>query len=184
MKRTVLFLLFLVLLPAALRAQAIGRVHCGDLVFSTGFPAKMPDSYFENGGPKMPQERREIALRCVERTFGKVKEYQEYWGDCTGEHVFVVTLESGDELCFVDGRLDTYTIVSSRFTVGADKLRGGLKVGQKLDLKKSRGDWVIRKREDNANIYDFVPKWSDNGAFFEVDENNVITKITTWSNDC
>jgi hypothetical protein len=183
MKR-ILFLLFLLLLPAALRAQAIGQVHFGDRVFSTGLPARIPESYFEDGGPKMTKERREIALRCVERTFGKVKEYQEYWGECTSEHILVVTLESGDNISFDDGRLGSYTIVSSRFTVGADVLNGGLKVGQKLNLKKSRGDWVIRKHEKKDNVYEFGPMWWDGGAYFEVDENNVITKITTWTNDC
>ena len=26
--------------------------------------------------------------------------------------------------------------------------------------------------------------WTDDGAFIEVEENGIITKIVTWSNDC
>ena len=97
MKRFRIILLLLII-PVSLQAQAIGQVPWGARVFSTGFPASIPDEYFEDGGPKMSKERREIAIKCVEKTFGKVKEYNEYWGNCTGEHMFIVTLESGDEI--------------------------------------------------------------------------------------
>ena len=177
--------LLLLLIPTALQAQAIGKVPCGARVFSTGFPASIPDEYFENGGPKMSKERRETALECIEWTFGKVKEYEEYWGDCTGEHIFYVKLESGDEIWFDDGCLGTYHIVSSRFAVGRDHLRGGgLRVGQKLNLKKSRGDWVIHQSERDPNRYDFSPQWSDDAAWVEVDENGIIQCIQMWTNDC
>ena len=184
MKRVVFILFVLFLLPGALRAQAVGQVRFGSRVFSTGFPAHIPEEYFENDVPKMPKERREIALRCVERTFGKVKEYEEYWGDCIGSHMLKVILESGDELWFADGCLDGYTIVSSRFTVAADKLRGGLKVGQKLDLKKSRGEWIIRQRERDPKVYYYQPQWSDDAASFEVDDQGIIVSISMFTNDC
>lgn len=50
---------------------------------------------------------------------------EKYWGDCTGEHIFIVKLESGDEIRFVNGCLGEYDIVSPRFSVGSDYLRGG-----------------------------------------------------------
>ena len=183
MKRFKVILLLLAI-PAALQAQAIGQVPLGARVFSTGFPASIPDEYFEDGGPKMSKEKRETAIRCIEKTFGKVKEYNEYWGDCTGEHIFDVKLESGDEISFYDGCLGQYDIVSSRFSVGKDHLRGGLRVGQKLNLKKSRGDWVIRQSETEPNTYYFSPEWSDDVAWIEVDGNGIIQRIRMWTNDC
>ena len=74
-------ILLLLSIPVVLQAQAIGQVPFGAKVFSTGLPASIPDECFEDGGPKMSEERLEIAIRCVEKTFGKVKEYNEYWGD-------------------------------------------------------------------------------------------------------
>lgn len=177
-------ILFLLFTPVILQAQAIGQVGLGARVFSTGFPARMPDEYFEDGGPKMSKERREIAIKCIERTFGKIKEHVEYWGDCTGEHLFVVTLESGDEICFADGCMVQYDIVSSRFSVGSDVLEGGLRVGQKVDLQKSRGEWIIRQDHEDSSIYDFAPTGIDDRAYFIVDENGIILSIHTFSNDC
>ena len=178
-------ILLLLLIPAALHAQAIGQVPRGARVFSTGFPATIPDEYFENGGPKMSKERREIAIRCIEHTFGKVKEYDEYWGECIVEHIFHVKLESGDEIWFDDGCLGTYCIVSSRFAVGKDRLwGGGIRVGQKLNLKKSRGEWIIRQKEDDARVYYFSPSWADDFAYFTVDGEGIIQSIITFSNDC
>lgn len=182
-KRFTIILLFLVI-PVALQAQAIGQVRYGSRVFSTGFPASIPDEYFEDGGPKMSKERREIAIRRVEKTFGKVKEYKEYWGDCTGEHIFDVILESGDEISFANGCLGPYDIVSSRFTIGKDYLRGGLRVGQKLDPKKSKGEWIIRQSDRDPKVYYFTPAWSDDAAYVIVDENGIIQSIHRFSNDC
>ena len=183
MKRFKVILLLLAI-PVALQAQSIGQVAWGARVFSTGFPASIPDEYFEDGGPKMSKERREIAIRCVEKAFGKVKEYKEYWGDCTGEHVFTVKLESGDEISFYDGCLGQYDIVSPRFTVGKDYLRGGLRVGQKLNLKKSQGEWVIRQSDKDPSVYYFTPAWDDDVAYVIVDENGIIQSIHKFTNDC
>lgn len=183
MKRFRVILLLLVI-PLALQAQAIGQVPWGSRVFSTGFPASIPDGYFEDGGPKMSKERREIAIRCVEKTFGKVKEYHEYWGNCTGEHMFVVTLESGDEISFYDGRLGQYDIVSPRFSIGSDHLRGGLRVGQKLNLKKSQGEWIIRQSDRDSSVYYFTPERCDDVAYVIVDENGIILSIHKFTNDC
>ena len=86
MKRYVLILFVLLLLPGALRAQAIGQVPYGARVFSTGLPR------YENDPPEdlpmMAKETREKALECIEWTFGKVKEYQEGYGECCGLHHF------------------------------------------------------------------------------------------------
>ena len=177
-------ILMLLLLPMVLQAQAIGQVPLGARVFSTGLPASIPDEYFEDGGPKMSKERREIAIRCVENTFGKVKEYKEYWGDCIGGHIFTVTLESGDEIWFDDGCLRSYDIVSSRFSIGRDHLRGGLRVGQKLNLQKSRGEWIIRQSDRDPSVYYFTPSWSDDIAYVIVDENGIIKSIHMHTNDC
>ena len=183
MKRFRVILLLLVI-PLALQAQAIGQVPWGARVFSTGFPASIPDEYFEDGGPKMSKERRETAIRCVERTFGKVKEYEEHWGNCTGEHVFIVTLESGDEISFYDGCVGQYDIVSPRFTVGRDHLRGGLRVGQKLNLKKSQGEWIIRQSDRDSSVYYFTPTWCDDIAYVIVDEKGIIQSIHKFTYDC
>jgi hypothetical protein len=183
MKRIRIILLLLII-PVSLQAQAIGQVSWGSRVFSTGFPASIPAEYFEDGGPKMSKERREIAIRCIEKTFGKVKEYQEYWGDCIGEHVFIVTLDSGDEISFHDGCLGQYDIVSPRFSVGKDYLRGGLRVGQKLNLKKSQGEWIIRQSDRDSSVYYFTPAWNDDVAYVVVDENGIIQSIHKFTNDC
>ena len=197
MKRIMLFLFVLILLPGALRAQAIGQLHCDDRIFSTGLPENYhpgnPDYYDAETGEEyyvmMPAERRKTALECIEWTFGKVKEYKEWYNDCQGCHVLSVTLDSGDEFEFYNGRLTRYTIVSPRFRVGADVLRGGgLRVGQKLNLKKSRGAWKIKRDgrlEDEPGLYKFSPDEDDYYlSFLVVDENNNIIKIYNWTNDC
>ena len=183
MKRLIV-ILSLLIVPFAVMAQAIGQVPFGARVFSTGLPATIPMKYFENGGPKMSKERRGIAIRCIERTFGKVKEFDEYWGECADVHIFVVKLESGDDICFENGCLGPYTIVSPRFTVGRDCLQGGLRVGQKLDLKKSRGEWVIYQSDSNPNVYYFSPAGDDNVAYVIVDEKGIIQSIHKFTNDC
>ena len=179
---SVIFLFFLI--PAALHAQAIGQVPSDSRVFSTGLPANI-GGYFEDEGPKMTKENRETALECVEWTFGKIKEYEEFWNECTDEHILRVVFENGDWIHFYNGCIGQFKIVSRRFAVGADHLRsGGLRVGQKLDLKKSRGDWVIRQSEKDPNRYYFSPERSDDSAWVEVDEDGIIQCIQRWTNDC
>ena len=183
MKHNILVLFLLVLLPVASQAQSVGRVRHGDRVFSTNFPAKIPDEYFENGGPKLPKERREIALRCIERTFGKVKEYTEHWGDCTGEHIFTAILESGDTLYFDDGRLGTYTIVSPRFTIDAEMFPGGLKVGRKPPKGAKKGV-VLEQDEKDPSLYHYYWKDTEFYGHYRLDENGRISEIGTWDNAC
>ena len=183
MKRILLILFLTGLLPGALRAQSVGRVHYGSRVFSTNFPAKLPDEYFENDGPKMPKERREIALRCIERTFGKVKENKEYWGSCTGSHEFRIILESGDELWFDDGCLGAYTMVSSRFTIASDMFPGGLKVGRKPPARAKKGV-VLCQNEKNPDQFDFWWEETDALGHYTLDENGLIKEIGFSSNDC
>ena len=178
------FIFLFLLFPYVLQAQAIGQVPWGARVFSPNFPAKIPDEWFEGDGPKMSEERREIALRCIERTFGKVKEYEEHWGDCIGELFFEVELETGDRICFVDGCVDSYDIVSSRFAVGRDRLPGGLRVGQKLNPKKSRGEWVIQQSDQNSTVYYFTPPGSDDGIDVIVDDKGIIQSIHKFTNYC
>ena len=183
MKRLIV-ILSLLIVPFAVMAQAIGQVPFGARVFSTGLPATIPMKYFENGGPKMSKERRGIAIRCIERTFGKVKEFDEYWGECADVHIFVVKLESGDEISFVNGCLGQYDIVSPRFSVGSDYLRGGLRVGQRINPQKSKGEWIIRQSDRDPNVYYFSPIRSDDAAYVIVDENGIIQSIHMFTNDC
>lgn len=103
MKRTVL-LLFLVWLPVLLSAQQIGQVQYGARVFSTGLPHY--DDELPENPPMMAIETREKALECIEWTFGKVMEYDEFCGECCGCHHFSVTLEGGDEIYFEELRKD------------------------------------------------------------------------------
>ena len=73
-----LFLLLL-LIPAALGAQSIGKVHYGSKVFSTGLPEYL-DGYWDPEVREpvcMPKERLETALECIEWTFGKIASYKE-----------------------------------------------------------------------------------------------------------
>ena len=183
MKR--IFILFLLLLPMALQAQTIGQVKYGSRVFSTGLPEDI-DSYYdpETGDYiKMSKERREAALECIERTFGKVASYEEMYGDCQGVHIFTVTLTSGDEISFENGCLGDYTIVSPRFLVAADMIVGGLRVGKKPSMKCKEGV-VLEQREDNPSRYDYYWKeWEIYGHFI-LDENGIIKEIGLWFNAC
>ncbi len=175
-------ILLLLFIPVALQAQAIGQVPFGARVFSTGFPDT--EKYWGDDGPTMSKERRNTAIGCIERTFGPVREYNEYWGECTGEHIFIVKLESGDEISFVNGCLGQYDIVSPRFSVGSDYLRGGLRVGQRINPQKSKGEWIIRQSDRDPNVYYFSPTRSDDAAYVIVDENGIIQSIHMFTNDC
>ena len=181
MKRYVLILFVLLLLPGALRAQAIGQVPYGARVFSTGLPR------YENDPPEdlpmMAKETREKALECIEWTFGKVKEYQEGYGECCGLHHFSVVLEGGDEIDFEEGRLAGYQLVTPRFLVAPERMKGGLRVGQKP------GPPVSEKihnepRQYDPRMFSFEDGESDVIAVYEVDSEGVVTRITVYFNEC
>ena len=180
MKRMVL-ILFLVWLPALLAAQRIGRVELGARVFSTGLP-HYADELPENP-PMMSKERRELALECIEWTFGKVKEYQESYGECCGLHHFTVVLEGGDEIDFEEGRLAEYQLVTPRFLVAPERMKGGLRVGRKPGPPVS--DRIHNEpRKDNPGMYGFEDGESDVIAVYEVDAEGVVTRITVYLNEC
>ena len=131
MKRILASLVFLVLLCAPeAGAQSLGQLHYGDLVFSTCLPHNPKEPI------TMSEERLKIALNCIRRTFGDIREYEEYYGECCGMHHLEVLLESGDVLDFEEGRLCGFTLVSSRFTVAKEWFKGGLRVGRKPSTPK------------------------------------------------
>ena len=181
MKRYVLILFVLLLLPGALRAQAIGQVPYGARVFSTGLP------HYENDLPENPpmmaKETREKALECIEWTFGKVKEYEESYGECCGLHHFSVVLEGGDVIDFEEGRLAGYQLVTPRFLVAPERMKGGLRVGRKP------GPPVSEKihnepRQYDPRMFSFEDGESDVIAVYEVDSEGVVTCITVYFNEC
>lgn len=176
---------FLLLLPVALQAQSIGQVKFGDEVFSTGLPEIIDTYYNSETGEyiKMSKERRETALECIEWTFGKVASYEEGMNECQGFHFFFVALISGDEISFDDGCLSDYTIVSPRFLVAADMFDGGLRVGQKPNMKYKEGV-ILKQREDDPSRYDYY--WEDSEVYghFTLDEDGKIKEIGLWVNDC
>ena len=155
------FLLFL-LIPVALEAQSIGQVHYGSRVFSTGLP-----EYLDG----------------IEWTFGKIASYQEGYDECQSQHVLTVTLDSGDEICFEDGRVDEYTIVSPRFLVGDDWIVGGLRVGRKPNMKCREGVHVEQDKKDSSR-YNYYLEDSDVFLYFILDEDGRIKEIGAWFNGC
>ena len=150
------FIILLFFIPILLQAQSVGEVRYGSEVFSTGLPANVDNYWDPETGAHicMPKERRETAIECIEWTFGKVESYKESYGECQGVHLFEVTLDSGDVLCFEDGSLGDYTIVSPRFLVAADMFEGGLRVGRKPSMKSKKGV-VLRQDEKNSSRSDY-----------------------------
>ena len=179
-----LFLLLL-LIPVALGAQSIGQVHYGSRVFSTGLPEYL-DGYWDPEAREpvyMPKERLETALECIEWTFGKIASYKEGYDECQSQHVLTVTLDSGDEICFEDGYLNDYTIVSPRFLVGADWIVGGLRVGRKPNMKCREGVHVEQDKKDSSR-YNYYLEDSDVFLYFILDEDGRIKEIVAWFNGC
>ena len=184
MKR--IFILFLLLLPAALQAQSLGQVKYGDRIFSTGLPEDVDSYYDPETGEyiKMSKERREAALECIERTFGKVASYEEGFNECAGAHFFDVTLTSGDEIGFDNGHLHDYTIGTPQFLIAADMFVYGLRVGQKPNMKCKEGV-VLEKREDNPVRFSYYFSESEcEVGYFTLDEDGKIKEIGLWINDC
>ena len=178
------FLLFL-LIPVALEAQSIGQVHYVSRVFSTGLPEYL-DGYWDPEAREpvyMPKERLETALECIEWTFGKIASYQEGYDECQSQHVLTVTLDSGDEICFEDGHVDEYTIVSPRFLVGDDWIVGGLRVGRKPNMKCREGVHVEQDKKDSSR-YNYYLEDSDVFLYFILDEDGRIKEIVAWYNGC
>ena len=185
MKHSGFIILLLLLVPILLRAQSVGEVRYGSEVFNTGLPANI-DKYWnpETGAHIcMPKERRETAIECIEWTFGKVESYEESYGECQGNHLFEVTLESEDVLCFEDGCLGDYTIVSARFLVAADMFEGGLRVGRKPNMRCKKGV-VLRQSEKNPSRYDYWWEGMEVYGHFILDENGRIKEIGCWFNAC
>lgn len=180
-----IIVLFLLLLPAALQAQSIGKVKYGDAVFSTGLPADIDKYYDRETGewPKMSKERRETAIECIEWTFGKVASYKEEYDACQGSHIFTVILTSGDKISFEDGCLGDYTIVSSRFLVAADMFVDGLRVGEKPNMECKEGV-ILRQGEDNPSLFNYYWEKSDSYGHFTLDEDGRIKEIDQWFNAC
>ena len=183
MKRILSFLLLFtyLLTGTEARAQIIGQVRYGSRIFSPCLP-------YTNGSdtlPMMTAERRAIALRCVERTFGKIKEYQEYYGECTESHILDVTLESGDRLYFDNGRLDGFTVVSPRFAVARDWFRGGLRVGRQ-PAEHRKGSIIIEASNRNPGYYHFydTDHLNDMIYYFKLDSNGKIVEIHVSFNAC
>lgn len=183
MKRTVTILLLL--LPVLLRAQSVGEVRYGSKVFSTGLPANFDIDWDPETGAhiNMPKEQRETALECIEWTFGKVASYEESYDECQGGHLFEVTLTNGDVLCFENGCLGDYTIVSPRFLVAADMFEGGLRVGRKPKMKGKKG-LVLRQSEKDPSRYDYWWEGMEVYGHFILDENGRIKEIGCWFNAC
>ena len=182
MKR--IFIFFLLFLPMALQAQSIGQVKFGDVIFSTGLPTDVDCHDPETGEYiKMGKERREAALESIERTFGKIASYEEGYNECQGEHYISVTLTSGDKIGFGNGCLYDYTIVSPIFLVAADMFDGGLRVGQKPNMKNKEGV-ILKQEEDNPSWYDYYWERSEVYGHFTLDEDGRIKEIGLWVNDC
>jgi hypothetical protein len=184
MKRISIIVILLLFVPVFLRAQSVGEVEYLGQVFSTGLPADIDNYWDPETGAQicMPKERRETALECVEWTFGKVESYEESV-NCQGDHIFEVTLTSGDTICFENGCLGDYTIVSPRFLVAADMIEGGLRVGRKPNMKCKEGV-ILRQDEDNPSYYRYYwEEWEIYGHFI-LDENGLIKEIGCWFNAC
>ena len=183
--RSIRIIIFLLLVPVFLRAQSVGEVEYLGQVFSTGLPADIDNYWDPETGAQicMPKERREIAIDCIEWTFGKVESYEESYNECQGYHTFEVTLTSGDTICFENGCLGDYTIVSPRFLVAADMFEGGLRVGRKPNKKYKEGV-VFRQNEKDPSRYDYW--WEDIEVYghFILDENGRIKEIGCWFNAC
>ena len=185
MKRISIIVILLLFVPVFLRAQSVGEVEYGSEVFSTGIPANIENYWDPETGAHicMPKDRRDTALECIEWTFGKVESYEESYNECQGYHIFEVTLTSGDTICFENGCLGDYTIVSPRFLVAADMIEGGLRVGRKPNMKCKEGV-ILRQDEDNPSYYRYYwEEWEIYGHFI-LDENGLIKEIGCWFNAC
>ena len=131
----------------------------------------------------MSKERRETALECVERTFGKVKEYTECYGECCGMHHLEVVLENGDELDFEEGRLVGYNLITPKFLVAKENFKGGLRVGAKPGTPL--GDVRVEPREDNPSTFGFYDQsYGDDVHLYEVDSEGIIVRILVHPIEC
>ncbi len=186
MKKVLIVLI--ILFPAMLQAQTtIGQVHRGSLIFSTCLP------HYGHEYPRgddftphlMTKERREIALKCIERTFGKVKDYEEFYGDCTGTHLFSVTLESGDIICCEEGKLESFELNSSRFAVAKEWFKGGLRVGRKPGQPRD-SRYQVKQAVDNSSRYHFYDSEQPDDVIrcYELGPDGTIVRIFIGGNDC
>lgn len=184
MSRFLASIAVLFLLEITASAQSVGNVKYGSQVFHTGLPS-FAMTALPADPPMMTSERKEIVIRCIEKTFGKIKEYKEYYGECNGMHCFDVTLESGDKLDFEEGYLMGYELVSSRFSSSKEWFKGGLRVGQK-PAQPINDNIVIKRSENDPNVYDYADKTNLNDVvlYYVLDKNGLIIKIVAWFNEC
>ena len=179
-----LTVVFLLCAPGA-RAQSLGQVQYGDRVFSTGLRVQSipwPDDAKEE---MMSEERLGIALDCIRKTFGPIKEYREYYSECCGMHHFHVVLESEDELDFENGELCEFTLVSSRFPVAKEWFKGGLRVGRKPSQALNE-NILVKPRKDHPDWFDF---WDDTErtdviSLYKLDADGTIVEIHVSFNEC
>ena len=184
MKRLLLLFFALCLLTPVLRAQSLGNVPYGARIFSTGLPSFAGKMDRPDDLPMMSKERRETALECIEWTFGKVKEYKEAYGECCAMHHLNVVLENGDELDFEEGRLVGYTLITPKFLVGKECMKGGLRVGRKpgTPLRKTVHN---EPRKHDPSTFGFEDEaYGDVIAVYEVDSEGIIVRITVGPNEC
>jgi len=185
MKRILIILAFLLASGGKeVFAQDLGLVNYGDTIFVTKLP-KYEGLDIPEDAPMMTPERRALAFRCIENTFGKIVKYEECYGACTGLHYLTVTLDSGDEISFEDGCLSDFTIVSSRFPVAMDWFEGGLRVGS-APAQPKKGSIMIERSENDPNVFHF---WDDDMrsdlvTFFEMGPDGRITEIHYFFNAC
>ena len=178
MKPVFLFLafLFLLLAPKA-QAQSIGQVKLGDRVFSTELPPWQEDQEPE----MMSEERLEIALDCIRKTFGKIQEYKEYYGECCGKHHFDVILESGDELGFEEGILNDFNLVSPQFPAAKEWFKGGLRVGKIPPQPNDDSIDIIPWEKDPNRV--FFNKNGLGGSYY-LDTDGTIIAIYVGESEC
>lgn len=184
MSRFLASIAVLFLLEITASAQSVGNVKYGSQVFHTGLPS-FAMTALPADPPMMTPERKEIVIRCIEKTFGKIKEYKEYYGECSCMHCFDVTLESGDHLDFEEGCLVGYSLVSPLFSSCKEWFKGGLRVGQK-PAQPINENIEIKRSERNPNDYSFYDKTKLYGieTFYILDENGLIIEIVAWLNEC
>lgn len=181
MKRIVFSLLLVLFFAPDVLPQSIGRVQLDERVFSTGM------SRNENNLPQdseMSAERRAIALKCIEKTFGRVVQYEEGYSETCPFHHLSVTLESGDEVEFEDGLLFGYDLKSAHFSVAQEWFRGGLRVGQ-MPAQPLSADIRVEQRTDHPDWFNFWNQKQPNDiiSYYRVAPDGTIVEIFVAFNE-
>ena len=87
------------------------------------------------------------------------------------------------QICFEDGYLNDYTIVSPRFLVAADWIVGGLRVGRKPSMKCQEGVHIEQDEKDPTR-YNYYLENSDLYFYCILDKDGRIQEIVAWFNGC